>query len=296
MQEVNFKEYHSFLETIKFSETKSDLDIMILGVNDISIDTALSQLDLFRNEFYEITLVTNQSQFKFAIDGKLYHPKGEPYVCFVAPNQLQSYKSLGHDQEIEGYIIYFSKVIYHTLIKLGAVNSFFKREFESYYQLTTQEYQDLVTWLHLAYQEFKGQQLTAKTVISNLLAIFLTKAKATLTETKSALASRPHEITDHFLALIDQHYANKNVRFYADEMALTPKQLNTITKQTLGKTALKVIQEAIVEKAKAFILQSNHTLSEVAYLLGFDELSNFSRLFKRITGHSPNAFRAQSLK
>ena len=96
--------------------------------------------------------------------------------------------------------------------------------------------------------------------------------------------------------MLEQHYTRKNVQFYADEMALTPKQLNVITKQVLGKTALRVIQEATVEKAKAFIVQSNYTFSEIAYQLGFDELSNFSRLFKRITGDSPNVFKAACLK
>jgi len=295
MKETNFKEYQAFLETVQLTQATSDLDIIILGKGDIS-NNAKDQLDLFRNEFYEISFLTQQKGLQFAIDGQLYQPKGEPYICFVAPNQLQSYKIIGEDADAEGYMIFFSKAIYQSLVKMGVVSHFFKREFESYYQLTSEEYQILEFWHQLAYQEFKQRSPHLQQVLCNLLAIIFTKASTILTPTKSAIASRPHEITDHFLNLIEQHYTRKNVQFYADEMALTPKQLNVITKQVLGKTALKVIQEATIEKAQAFILQSTETFSEIAYRLGFDELSNFSRLFKRITGHSPNAFRTSRLK
>ena len=88
----------------------------------------------------------------------------------------------------------------------------------------------------------------------------------------------------------DQH---RGVQFYADQMALTPKQLNKLTKSVLNKTTLRVIQAATVTRAKALILQSNYTLTEIAYHLGFYELSNFSRLFKRIVGQSPKQYREQ---
>ncbi|OJJ18464.1 hypothetical protein BKI52_22885 [marine bacterium AO1-C] len=295
MKETNFKEYQTFLETTQLTQTTSSLDIIILGKGDISANPK-EQLDLFRNEFYEISFLTQQYGLQFAIDGQLYQPKGEPYICFVAPNQLQSYKIVGEDKDADGYIIFFSKMIYQSLVKMGAINHFFKREFESYYQLTNEEYKELEFWHQLAYKEFKTQPAHLQMVLCNLLAIIFAKAKTILTPTKSAIASRPHEITDLFLHLIEEHYTRKNVQFYADEMALTPKQLNAITKQVLGKTALRVIQEATIEKAQAFILQSTETFSEIAYRLGFDELSNFSRLFKRITGHSPNVFRASRLK
>ncbi len=295
MKEVKFEEFQAFLDITKAADDTSDSDIFIIAVEDISEDVA-AQLDLFRNEFYEVNFITQLYNFQFAIDGQRYRPQGEPYACFIAPNQLQSYKRLDEDKEVTGHIIFFSKIIHQILAKMGVVSHFFKREFESYYQLTTQEYQEINTWVQLAHQEFKKQTPNNDIILSCLLAIILTKAKNMLAPVKSAIASRPHEITDLFLSLIEQHYTRKNVQFYADEMALTPKQLNVITKQVLGKTALRVIQEATVEKAKAFIVQSNYTFSEIAYQLGFDELSNFSRLFKRITGDSPNVFKAACLK
>ena len=295
MKETNFKAYRNFLDAVQFIRTSSELDIIILGKEDVS-GTIREQLDLYRNEFYEITLVTGQSEAQFAIDGQRYHPKGEPYICFVAPNQLQSYKMLGDVVGTDGYMIFFSKVIHELLVKMGAMSHFFKREFESYYQLSAEEYQILAFWLRLAHQEYHQASPPSQEIACNLLAVMLHKAKKILLPTKSALASRPNEVTDHFLDLISQHYTHKNVQFYADEMALTARQLNVVTKQTLGKTALKVIQEATIEKAKALILQSNYTISEILYQLGFDELSKFSRLFKRITGHSPNTFKANYKK
>ena len=45
------------------------------------------------------------------------------------------------------------------------------------------------------------------------------------------------------------------------------------------------------ELALQYIRDSNRTLGEIAYLLGFSEPSNFTRAFKRWTGKSPGEFR-----
>ena len=59
-----------------------------------------------------------------------------------------------------------------------------------------------------------------------------------------------------------------------------------------GHTALFWIEQHIIIKAKQ-MLRSRLDLSiqEICYDLGFSELANFSRYFKRVAGYSPKAFR-----
>ena len=46
-----------------------------------------------------------------------------------------------------------------------------------------------------------------------------------------------------------------------------------------------------VEKAKAFLLNPNSRVSEVAFGSGFQSMTNFNRAFRRIVGRSPTQFR-----
>lgn len=55
-----------------------------------------------------------------------------------------------------------------------------------------------------------------------------------------------------------------------------------------------LVEEIRKEKAIAMVQEPQPSLSEVAFLLGFSELSSFSRAFKRWTGQSPKQFRNSS--
>ncbi|WP_437625705.1 AraC family transcriptional regulator [Sorangium sp. So ce1151] len=58
-----------------------------------------------------------------------------------------------------------------------------------------------------------------------------------------------------------------------------------------GESYKSVLDEARRKLAVAHMRERGRTVSEVAFLLGFSEVSAFSRAFRRWTGHSPAAYR-----
>jgi AraC-like DNA-binding protein len=61
-----------------------------------------------------------------------------------------------------------------------------------------------------------------------------------------------------------------------------------------GTSYKELLDETRRELATEYIKNPHVSISEITYLLGFSEPSNFSRAFKRWTGSSPSAFRAMS--
>ncbi len=61
-----------------------------------------------------------------------------------------------------------------------------------------------------------------------------------------------------------------------------------------GTTYQQLLDRTRRELAEQYMQQPNISVSEVAYLLGFSDCSNFSRAFHRWTGHSPSEYREQS--
>ncbi len=83
----------------------------------------------------------------------------------------------------------------------------------------------------------------------------------------------------------------KTVAEYATELGITPIHLNRICQSVAGKSASQIVQEYLISEAEKHLMRSDLSVSEVAYLLDFENLSYFTRLFKKHLGVSPLAFR-----
>jgi len=59
-------------------------------------------------------------------------------------------------------------------------------------------------------------------------------------------------------------------------------------------TYKQLLEDVRLSLAKQYLKEAGRSVSEVTYLLGFSEPSNFARAFKRWTGVSPVAFQSQS--
>jgi len=84
-----------------------------------------------------------------------------------------------------------------------------------------------------------------------------------------------------------------SVACFADKLNVTPNYLSDVLKYHTGKPALEHIHEQVVSIAQQLLKQKKHTVSEVAYQLGFEYPNYFARLFKKRTGVSPSIFRNQ---
>jgi len=81
------------------------------------------------------------------------------------------------------------------------------------------------------------------------------------------------------------------VNHLASQLNLSPKYLSDLLKQETGKTALELIHLYVISEAKNLIIEGEHSISEIAYQLGFENPPYFSRLFKKEVGMSPKEFK-----
>lgn len=291
MIEKRFEDFNEFLKRINLTDRISDSGIFILDVNDIS-EKILKEFFMYRNEFYEMNLFNGLKNFRYAIDGTLYETNGEPALFFAAPNQLQSFEMLGEPESATGYLIYIQKSSFRQIEKNCGIY-YFKREYKSYYQISEQDYQRIIFWANLMYNEGKSASEFKSKCLVNLLIILLLKIKEMVHEELSLLYGRPQEIIGNLIDFIDKCPSLPKVSECASNLALTPKQLNALTKRVLDKTANEVIKTQFNEKARALLIQSELSVKEIAQKLGFEEVSNFSRFFKRINKVSPIFYRQQ---
>lgn len=124
-------------------------------------------------------------------------------------------------------------------------------------------------------------------------------------ELDNILQERVNEINDNNKPLTrQQHLARKlyslvvnnyrkehQVRFYSEQMCLTPQYLNQITTHTFGKTLSAIITDQLFTTARSMILSSDMSLQEIANELNFPDQASFSKFIKKAAGVSPNTLR-----
>ncbi|HSU55662.1 MAG TPA: AraC family transcriptional regulator, partial [Candidatus Dormibacteraeota bacterium] len=66
-------------------------------------------------------------------------------------------------------------------------------------------------------------------------------------------------------------------------------------KKVTGINFTHYLSRVRIEKSKNLLLNPNLRVSEIAFEVGFQSLTHFNRVFKRILGQSPTEYRSQLL-
>ncbi len=82
------------------------------------------------------------------------------------------------------------------------------------------------------------------------------------------------------------------VKYLAEQVHLSPGYLSDLLKKETGRNAQDHVHYYLIEAAKTILLNSEQSVSEVAYSLGFEYPQYFSKLFKQKTGQTPGEFRS----
>lgn len=81
------------------------------------------------------------------------------------------------------------------------------------------------------------------------------------------------------------------VSYFAGKANLSPGYFGDLIKRETGSTPQEIISLRLIAEAKRRLAATDNDISVIAYDLGFQYPQHFTRLFKRVTGKSPSAFR-----
>lgn len=99
-----------------------------------------------------------------------------------------------------------------------------------------------------------------------------------------------------FINLVrEQGAIHRDVRWYADQLAITPKYLSLICKQESGHTALEIIHKVANDEILRLLEDSSLTIKEIAFRLNFSDLSQFCRYIRTQLGKTTTQIRQEIL-
>ena len=94
--------------------------------------------------------------------------------------------------------------------------------------------------------------------------------------------------------IVNNYRKEHQVKFYSEQMCLTPQYLNQITTSVFGKTLTSIISDLLFSTARAMILASDMSIQEISDELNFPDQASFSKFVKKNAGVSPNALRKKN--
>ncbi len=243
-----------------------------------------------RHAFYNILYIT-QGQGTHAIDFQDYevHPER---LFFVSDGQVHAWDL---SPDTQGFSLFFRGDFIEPYCEDSLYDFPF---FHSAYrlpllQLESIPFQSEIQHLfqHLYIENSNPSKYRLK-ILRSFLYILLVKLNEHY-EQKAGQKLRPtSEVFRKYERMVSDYFLEKRaVAEYADSLNVTSNYLNTLTNKAVGKTAKAIINDRLMTEAKRLLINSERTVSEIAYALNFKDTSYFSRFFKKQEGLSAEEFR-----
>ncbi|HVI45871.1 MAG TPA: AraC family transcriptional regulator [Chitinophaga sp.] len=270
------------------SEMSADFTILKtpVQVHDIEKTSGFIKVPtpLHRPEFNFIVHIT-RGRAKQQVDADLVSIK-EQEILFVRQGNVTSLKEVSPDAA--GHIILFEDKALNQLlsrqelIKLFSVNKVIHLSEENSAWLTS-----LFELLSVEIY-YPNPNLG---VCYSLLQAGLQKIFTSSKELNKGI-NRSAEVTFRFKELVYKHYLkHKTISFYAGELFVSENYLHRCIKETIGESPKEWINKVCILQSQLLLQDLTKGISEIAFELNYGDPSYFGRLFKKVTGVTPSAYR-----
>ena len=126
----------------------------------------------------------------------------------------------------------------------------------------------------------------------NVLLIEIERTNSFNEDDGHSVLSRKQLITTRFKKLVEKNFKTvRKVSDYAEKLYISSTYLNDTVKEVTGQSASETIQDRVILEIKGELIQTESTINQIAYELGYKDTSYFCRFFKKNTGVTPQTFR-----
>ncbi len=251
------------------------------------------------SSYYSIYLKTGASSIKY---GRKHYDFEEGSIVTMAPEQVFSFSGDEDIGNLSGWALYFHPdlIRQYPLAKRMKHFGFFSYEINEALHLSDKEKTTITSIFDKITEEYELNidEYSQDVLVTNveLLLNYIQRYYKRQFITRKMVNS---DLLSDFEILIKEYFQSEQIEFnglpkvawFADKLNLSSNYLSDMLKKETGKNLQEQIHYYVIEKSKNILLNSNLTVSEISYQLGFEYPQYFSRLFKKKTGVSPNQYR-----
>jgi AraC-like DNA-binding protein len=234
--------------------------------------------------------------------GRQYYDYQEGTLVFFAPGQVSVIENPKEPYQPKGYgLIFHPDFLIGTSLSKGISSyKFFNYQSNEALHLSDDERKMILDCF--AKIEFELKQPIdkhSKKLIASNIELFLDYCQRFYDRQFITRDNVNRGILEKFEDLLNDYFRSEkpqvvglpSVAYFADELHLSANYFGDLIKKETGQAAKEYILNKTIEVAKNKVFESNKTVNEVAYELGFKYPQHFSRLFKQKVGLTPLEYR-----
>ena len=249
-----------------------------------------------RRDYYKIMLVIGNSRVHYA--DKVIEVKKQ---ALSFSNPMIPYKWEHLDNVRSGSFCVFNHNFLHQYGNLNQY-SVFQPNGTHIYELSDEQVEKSAAIYKRMFEEINSEYIHKYDVLRNLvfeLLHFAMKMQPSASFDKKHV-NASQRISTLFLELserqfpiddLHQRVTLRSASDFANQLNIHVNHLNRAVKETTQKTTSQIIAERILQESKILLKHSNWSVSEIAYALGFNEVTHFNNFFKKHVQLSPLKFR-----
>jgi AraC family transcriptional activator of pobA len=241
---------------------------------------------------YEELLIGLEGQIDHFIDFRS-EKIDAPYVSFITAGKVHRLKPLAKDGRCNIWVLRFkSDFIAETVFQLYSsfhdnanvcmkLNGCFTR-------LDT-----LCSMINNEYSRADADGAVIKQLLIALICIIESDKRKDSPSTVDNMTVQ-NKTFRSFLQVLEQHYREpRGVEFYADKLFMTSRNLNLICQRVMHQSVSEIVETRKLLEAKNLLITTDKTVAEIGFVLGFNEKTYFTHVFKKKAGISPSEFRKE---
>ncbi|MFH6958629.1 helix-turn-helix domain-containing protein [Flavobacterium aquidurense] len=271
----------------------------LISVFDNSNSKALPNHTRIHFNFYAIFLKAgNCGELKY---GRNNYDYDDGTMVFVAPGQVLEVNNTDNYKSTGLTLLFHPDLIRGTsLAKNINQYSFFSYDSHEALHLSLKEQQiikDLFS--KLEYELSQSIDKHSKSIIINNIELLLNYCvrfydRQFITRENintDVLSKFENLLNEYFLSEIAKDSGLPSVGYFADHLHLSANYFGDLIKKETGKSAQEHIQLKLITLAKERIFDTDKSVSQIAFELGFKYPQHFNRMFKKNTGYTPIEYR-----
>lgn len=249
--------------------------------------------------FYAIFLKADKcGELKY---GRNTYDYDEGTLVFISPGQVIEINNEDNYQPTGLALLFHPDLIKGTALgKQMSQYSFFSYDSNEALHLSLKEQQiikDLYSKLEYELDQSidkhsKGIVTNAIELLLNYCVRFYDRQFITRENINTNILSKfENLLNDYFQSETTQDLGLPSVGYFADCLHLSSNYFGDLIKKETGKSAKEHIQLKLIDIAKERIFDTEKSISQIAFELGFKYPQHFNRMFKKSTGYTPNEYR-----
>ena len=219
----------------------------------------------------------------------------EPYnIIKLMPNQIVSIESMSED--FDAHVIILSQRFMENLLVYinGSVSMRPGIRFDVVEKVDRDEVQQITLFYKALRNIVENDEnpYRIQVVQHVLMAIFYSSDRLRTIKDDADVRTSADNISRAFLKMVKDNFrSERQLKYYADMLCITPRYLSRVVKDTTGSTAADWIERYVVLEARALLKSTDMTIQQISDYLNFPSQTFFGKYFKRRTGMSPKEYR-----